>query len=238
MIYVYAITDRPQTAALPGTGIGGSRLLSVAYQDVAAVISSFSRVEVAPTAENVWRHEEIVEQLMAGGAVLPVRFGTVLADKAAAQAMLAARYPRFLANLDRVRGRVELGLRVLWQNEDCHVQQKGKTKEESSGRAYMLARAEEERRAQACRERGETLAAKLDRAVASLAVEGCHQILLAPRLLLTAAYLVEQRQVGAFQREVQAFSSAYPALRVVCTGPWPPYSFVGAGLTATEERGR
>lgn len=237
MIYVYAITDRPQTAALPGAGIEGSCLFAVAYRDIATVVSPIQCVEVPPTAKNVWRHEEIVEQLMAGGAVLPVRFGTMLADKSTARAMLAARYSHFLADLDRVRGRVELGLRVL-RDEDHPTQQEEGTRTESSGRAYLLARAAEERRARARYERGEALAAELDGVLAGLAVETSHQVQASPRLLLTAAYLVERVGVGPFLQKVQALGSAYPRMRVVCTGPWPPYSFVGADPSGVEERER
>lgn len=238
MIYVYAITDRPQTATVPEAGIEGSCLFPVAYRDIATVVSLLNRVEVPPTAENVWRHEEIVEQLMAMGAVLPVRFGTVLTDEAAVRAMLAARYSHFVANLDRVRGRVELGLRVLGENEDHPTQQDAAARTKSSGRAYLFARAEEERRARARYERGEALAAELDGVLAGLAVETSHQVQASSRLLLTAAYLVERVGVGPFLRKVQALGSTYPGMHVVCTGPWPPYSFVGTGLSGVEKRER
>jgi len=62
--------------------------------------------------------------------------------------------------------------------------------------------------------------------LAKLAVESIQQMLITPGLLLTAAYLVERNQVAAFRQAVEALSAAYPALRFLCTGPWPPYSFV------------
>jgi hypothetical protein len=43
---------------------------------------------------------------------------------------------------------------------------------------------------------------------------------------LTAAYLVERDRVATFQQEVEALSATYPALRFLCTGPWPTYNFV------------
>ena len=68
-----------------------------------------------------------------------------------------------------------------------------------------------------------------------LTVEHTHQVLFTHRLLLTAAYLVKRQQMAAFNRQVEALSVTYPALRFLCTGPWPPYSFVSTTLP-TEER--
>ena len=238
MIYLYAITDDPEVTTLPESGIGGASLLTCAYRDVAAVISPMVSAEIEPTADNVWRHEEIVEALMAESAVLPVRFGTVLADRTAVQATLAVHYSRFVTNLDRVRGRVELGLRVLWDDDGCPTDKDDGGRMADSGRAYLMARVEKEHQVQASRQRGEALAAELDARLADLAVQSTHRALVTPRLLLTAAYLVEQDQVVPFQQRVRALGAAYPALRFLCTGPWPPYSFVGAVVSTANERER
>jgi hypothetical protein len=41
--------------------------------------------------------------------------------------------------------------------------------------------------------------------------------------LLRAAYLVDREEVGAFVQQVRALQR--PGLDILCTGPWPPYSF-------------
>jgi hypothetical protein len=253
MIYLYAITDQP-TAAMPSvsnlaTGANQDRspLFGITYQDIAAVVSSVASAEVQPTEDNLWLHETVVEALMADRAVLPVRFGTVVPSEAVIQEALAAHYASLAANLDRVRGRVELGLRVLWEeelgHEDTETRRRGDPARRSipasphlpispsptpagSGRSYLLARLEEERQERAGRERAESLAAQVHLPLANLAVESTRQVLVTPRLLLTAAYLVEKDQVTTFRRAVESLSAAYPDLRFLCTGPWPAYSFV------------
>jgi hypothetical protein len=240
MIYLYSITDQPELPVPAEPGLEGTSLSSLPYQDIAAVVSPLPIAKVPPTEDNVWRHEAIVEALMADRAVLPVRFGTVLADEAAVQATLAVHYADFVASLDRVRGRVELSLRVLSSPEVFQVPQSspkfpsisqrnsGELREisEDSGRAYLMARLEEERQRQAWRQRAEALAEELHAPLAQLAVESTRQALITPRLLLTAAYLVERDQVAAFRREVETLNATYPTLRFLCTGPWPAYSFV------------
>ncbi len=247
--YLYAITDRPE-APLPvipaiakgivENGPEGPPPTSLAYRDIAAVISPLTVSEVPATEANLWRHEAVVESLMADRTVLPVRFGTVLADETAVRSFLVARYAGFVAGLRRVRGRVELGLRALCDETSFpHPQHRRPSAPlpKSSGREYLLVRLAEERRAQAQRQRAEALAAELHAPLARLATESTRQVLVTPSLLLKAAYLIEQDQVGAFRQAVEALSAAYPALRFLCTGPWPAYSFVTRAIEEGKDDG-
>ena len=234
-MYLYAITDRPDLPVPAEPGLEGTSLFSLAYRDIVAVVSPLATTKVPPTGDNVWRHEAIVEALMTDRTVLPVRFGTVLADEATVQSTLAAHYADFVASLERVRGRVELSLRVLW---DLEEQGSRGTREQGSrevrdhfsmegrGQKYMLARLEEERQHQVWRQRAEALAEEIHAPLVRLAAESTRQVLITPRLLLTAAYLVERDRVATFRQEVEALSATYPALRFLCTGPWPTYNFV------------
>jgi hypothetical protein len=43
-----------------------------------------------------------------------------------------------------------------------------------------------------------------------------------------AAYLVPAADVEAFAARVRALQHEHPAADLSCTGPWPPYSFVGS----------
>ena len=47
--------------------------------------------------------------------------------------------------------------------------------------------------------------------------------------LLRAAYLVERGQVDAFVTAVRRLQEDRADLALVCTGPWPPFSFVDQG---------
>jgi hypothetical protein len=236
MMYVYAITDQPALPLPTQPGLDEASLCSLVHQEIAAVFSSLPAADVAVTQANLWRHEAVVEALMADRAILPVRFGTVLDNESAIQAILAAHNASFVADLDRVRGQVEVGLRVLWNEEEKGSQRAGERPGTGGGgRSYLMARLEEERRAGAWRQQAEALASKLHAPLARLAAKSTRQLLLTPRMLLAAAYLIEQNQTAAFQREVEALSAVYPALHFLCTGPWPPYSFVTAGALSVHK---
>ena len=244
MIYLYAITDQPEMALPALTGWGEMNALdagvfSLVYMDIAAVAERLTAPTPLPVEANLWQHEALLDALMADHTVLPVRFGTVLIDDAALQAVLAAHYTDFINDLKRVRGRVELSLRVLWNDKDQIkenvIEQTAaqEAKIEMSGRAYMLARLKVEQQKQGSRQQAERLVAELHSPLAHLSVQNTNQILPTPALLLKAAYLVEQDEIKAFLREVEKLRVIYPALRFLCTGPWPPYSFVSSSTART-----
>lgn len=223
-LYLYAVIDRlDQHVARPA--LDNAITHTVIYQDIAAVVSPLTTIEARPTGANVWIHEAAVESLMADCAVLPARFGTVFSDEAAVNAFLAARYTAFQADLKRVRGRVEVGLRVLWGNSPSQPPAVERTGHQD-GHTYMMARLKQERQILEWRQTAASLATEVHSRMVTLAVEHTHQILITPRLLLTAAYLVEQDSVASFQQAVQVLVTTYPQMRFLCTGPWPAYNFV------------
>src|SRR5436190_5095371 len=112
MLYVYAITDAGQTLP-PVRGLADAPLGEVVQRELAAVYSVHLDEEIAATEETLWQHEHVVEAFMEDRAVLPVRFGIVFRDEAAVAAELEKRYGSLSASLEKVRGRVELGVRVL-----------------------------------------------------------------------------------------------------------------------------
>jgi Gas vesicle synthesis protein GvpL/GvpF len=73
------------------------------------------------TEEALWRHEEIVEALMNDRDVLPVRYGTRVADETEAARAVAARSDQLRAVLEHVSGAVELSLRVRAQESGTEL---------------------------------------------------------------------------------------------------------------------
>ncbi len=42
------------------------------------------------------------------------------------------------------------------------------------------------------------------------------------------AYLVDRDRLESFARAIRALDEREPEIEMVCTGPWPPYSFARA----------
>ncbi len=83
---------------------------------------------------------------------------------------------------------------------------------------YLRSRLEDR---QAARE----AAAWVDERVRGLAATGRARALETPELVLSASYLVARADVPRFRAAVEEVERTRPDLTLVCTGPWPPYSF-------------
>jgi hypothetical protein len=241
MIYLYAIADQPEAPLPDLTGLEDNPLFSLADGDIAAVVSTLSeangRTAPKPVDTNLWQHEAVLEALMNNHSVLPVSYGATFANEAALKDELATHHASFVAGLNRIRGRVEFSLRILWEVEskphmatDIHKTLVHSRVEPASpattGRDYLFSRLEVEHQRQALRRQAEELVAELHAPLDQVSIEHTHQILLTPRMLLKAAYLVERQHELDFGQEIKQLSQAYPDLRFLCTGPWPPYNFV------------
>jgi hypothetical protein len=219
VIHVYAFAEAAAAAAAAvgaAGAIDGAAVELLELDDVVVAISHHDRAPAA-SEESVVRHASVVEALARGGAaVLPARFGLAYPDEAALAAAVAARAGDLRAGLDRVRGRVELGLRVLGAEE------RDEEPGDVTGGEYLRARL----RAAARRER---VAADVHGSLEPVAAEATRSGGPGGRLLLNAAYLVDAPAVERFQRAVHDLQAAHPELSFVCTGPWPPYSFAPEG---------
>jgi len=215
VIYAYAICEPATAAALSRRrGLGGAALRALQREGIAAVYSRHRSLQPRPTAKLVMAHERVVEAVMARGAVLPLRFGTQLGDEDRLAAVLAARRRELLHALDRVRGHVELGLRVIREPDRRTDGGAG----ERSGRDYLLARVGDHRSA-------ELAARELHAPLAALADASVVRDHAAPPDILVAAYLVDVSRVPDFRRCADELAARQERLRVLVTGPWPPYSF-------------
>ena len=191
MIELLAITDDTAPAEPP--------LRIVRAGGLGVVVAPASEGEV--DADSLWRREALLEELMEQRALLPVRYGTLVEDDAAAAAAVAGRGEALAGALRRVRGAVELSVRAVAPGEP----------DEGSPGEHLQARAAHER----------TAAALHERLAAAAREHARHD----GRELLRAAYLVDRAEVDRFVSLVRGLQAEHGELSILCTGPWPPYSF-------------
>ena len=79
MLYVYAITDSP---ILPRrAGLQGASPRLIGERAPFAVVTDHETVAPQPSEHDLWIHEAVVEELMESTTVLPMRFGSTVADE-------------------------------------------------------------------------------------------------------------------------------------------------------------
>lgn len=165
------------------------------------------------------RHENAVHALAeAADAIVPIGFGAIYRDAGAVERLLRERAARFRAALARVRGRQEWGVKLFAEAEalaraaeaasaalrrlDAEIAAAG------PGRAYLLAKSRERALAAEAERLGAALATEIVQRLAPLsAATQLDEAALAsgaPRLLLKAAFLVENGEADRFLAEAGA----------------------------------
>jgi len=240
MIYVYAIADRPEEPLPSQLGLHDEALSAVIWRDIGAVVSKFNGAQTSKTADELWRHEEVVESLMSVRAVLPARFGTLLPSRQHVDDILRRVYRALVQDIERVRGHVEIGMRFLSTFETgAELNQPLTTSNglmppgAGPGSAYLRARLAQKRELQDRRRAKLGLVRDVYALLASHANASWLDGELDDRHGISAAFLVPRDRIGSFRDVVGEVAYANPGLALLCTGPWPPYSFVRAGAGAT-----
>ena len=112
--YLYAVTDAVEYPACGNIGINGATVYPVSEGPIVALVSDIAERRIRPERKNLVAHHAVVKRLMEQTTVLPVAFGTIADSPKALLGILKENSDAFVEQLDRVRGKVEMGLRVTW----------------------------------------------------------------------------------------------------------------------------
>lgn len=246
-VYVYGVAPaQPLAGANPPVhvvGMGGQRVRVVLHERLAAVVSDAAMAGYDVSRENLLAHERVVEGVMARTDVLPMRFGTVAAsDEVVREGLLARQCDALVEQLERVRGRVELGLMALWDRGHLFASIVSQSAQIRALRDEIAAKPKAatyfdritlgQLTEAAIRERSEREAGALLDAVETLACEVRINDPIGDMMLLNAAFLARRGDKQAFDTRVAELENAYAGrVALKYAGPLPPYNFVDLALS-------
>jgi hypothetical protein len=230
-LYVYCVGDELPESAFEGlAGVDGSPVRLLRLGRLSAVVSEAGEQPAAVTDENVLAHSHVNAAALARSTPLPFRFGTRAAPERLA-AYVSANEASLVAALARVRGCVEMSVKLLEKAQGESESEVGtrnsevKTVEGGRGTAFLLAKRREILGGEAARRRAEELAAWLAAGVSGLARETAARVRPAGAIALSAAHLVERARVAEYRARLRSLGAGRRDLRLLTSGPWPPYSF-------------
>ena len=251
MFQVYAITDRPDEPLSNLLGLDNEITSHIVWRDIAAVVGARGAGRASPTADELWRHEEIIESLMATRTVLPVRFGTFLPSEHDINVVLSRAYAALVQDIARVRGHVEIGMRFITNLEQrtdvgapasrdvesraasgnkCHLARplwgSFSSPGNRRGTAYLQGVLARQREARDGRRDWLRIVREVHEALAAHARATTFDDAQDDRPDIAAAFLVSHDRIAPFRERVNQAAQEHPELALLCTGPWPPYSFV------------
>lgn len=226
-LYAYCLSDEATGAMLEdAAGVCGERPRLLACNGVQAVVSDFAGERVAVERENVFAHERVIQRLLQQVTPLPFRFGTLVAEERLL-AYVEENRAGLMQSLERVRGSVEMSVKIIWGGAETEEEDAGGAveKNEGKGTAYLSSLRREIHGDARLKERAEELAAWLKERVGDAASE--HDVSLRPfeTLVVRAAFLVRRERLAEYRRKVEQALRAREGLRFLTSGPWPPYSF-------------
>jgi len=113
--YMYAVIHASDSVPESCPGVDGQGIYKIEEGRLAAVAGGVAAVRIRPERRHLAAHQEVLKQLLSSATPLPITFGTVADNPKAVRQFLAKHRSELLNQLKRVRGKVEMGLRVTWQ---------------------------------------------------------------------------------------------------------------------------
>lgn len=241
-LYVYCLGEGLSGAAFEGlAGVGRARVRVLELGRLSAVVSEAEGEATAVSEENLLAHNRVNAAALAVTTPLPCRFGTRAAPERLAE-YVSANEAALAAALARVRGCVEMSVKLMEKSEvnsrksevgtEAGVVDPGAA---GAGTAFLLKKRRELLGEEGARRRAEEAAAWLASSVGGLARETAARLSPPEAIFVRAAHLVERARVGEYRARLRALAAGREDLRLLTSGPWPPYSF---GEISEQNRGR
>ncbi len=240
--YLYAFVDGAadgQSFDMPG--LDGTTVYTIGDNGLTAIVSDLPNQKIRPERRRLAAHHEVLRRLMVDHTVLPVAFGVVADGPESVRRILRINHDGFIEQVERVRGRVEMGLRVTWDVANIFEYMTGLHQELRSLRDRIFRGGREpsqddkinlgrafDRLLNANRE------AHLERvteALQSHTVEIQANPPRAEREVMNLACLVERDRRNDFEQGVLEVAKRFDNnFAFDINGPWPPHNFVDISL--------
>lgn len=240
--YAYCIAERsafPELAnhrrpvPLEGVhGLFGGQTFLFPAADLTVVVSEHLPEDAArlsgPEASSAAReHAKVIAATFTRSTVLPFRFGTTFGDDDALRRSVRSNQRHFMANVERLRGKAEMHLKVL-VDDVCGEKLGTKAAEHAAGQAYLSHLRESATRQRERQSRARALSIQMHRMFLPLEEEITCKRTESGKMLLDIAHLVDKKFVERYQNKYSTATLQMKDCAMQLSGPWPPYHFVHA----------
>ena len=202
--YLYCIIPTPEKEKSFGNiGIGSeSRVYTINYKDVSAVVSDTPVKEYSVTEEYSKAHENVARTVLKKHSVVPAAFGQVFKNQKILRMLMKKAYKTLKESMKLVDNKTELGVKAILSKEIAESWDEKKKKQFEHNASEIYSR----------------LNKKADESVKGR--------LFSKRLILNSSFLVDKRKIKGFSKDMEMLSNKYKDMKLRYSGPWPPYSFV------------
>ncbi|HEY0671480.1 MAG TPA: GvpL/GvpF family gas vesicle protein [Longimicrobiales bacterium] len=221
--YAYCVVPIAHYPPAGLTGLDGASVEYLAAGPVGVWVSRMSRPQ--PGVALLQAHNDVVEAAITEQVTpVPLRFGQWLAEEAQLVAGIEEKAARYVEQLEQFAGCLEFGLRFLDPSigtEARDVHPAGPI----SGYEYMQALAANSKLADQIRRQAEEVRERVGMILGHLIRAQQEEKSDSPHAVLTLSHLVARPHLDEYREQARSLRTDFPALRMLLSGPWPPYSF-------------
>ncbi len=234
--YAYCIAERqsfPELARhrrpMPLTGVSGlfgNQTFLFPAGDLAVIVSEHAAQDTdrikAETQQAAKDHARVISECFKLSTVLPFRFSTTFPDDDGLRRSVRSNQRHFLANVERLRGKAEMHLKVL-VDDTCPG---NSARDMRVGQQYLTSLRESASRQRERQSKARALSVQMHRMFLPLAEEITCKRMESGKMLLDIAHLIDNRTVERYQNKYSSATQELKECRMQLSGPWPPYHFV------------
>lgn len=218
---------------------------TIHYKDAAVVAAEVPMKIYHPNKENLMMHQNVISSVMKqNDTVIPISFGNVFKTEKDVEVLLKNLYPQFGKLFPEIKGKIELGLKVIgkkeWLESEINknpkvekMSEKVRGKSESAGfyeRIQLGGMAQ-----QFFTAIQDDIQADIFAPLETAAEAAKRNDPTSEKMLLNAAFLVDGNQEERFDRKVnEAHEKWKDKVDFKYTGPWPAYNFINIRLKVEE----
>jgi hypothetical protein len=226
-IYLYCILRATREPPPNLVGIDGAPVRAVDLDGLGAWVTDSEATTVVPSPQRAREHDRVVRAALESETPLPARFGQVVAGETELRAALIERRDVLEAALKKVEGAVEMTVRILVPAPTTEPIEKAAVGQEGaqSGRRYLERLAALQREERNVLARVGLIRDRVHSAVGDLVRAQSFAGAVAGSSLATLSHLVPRERIDAYRGALQTLRDENPALAIMVSGPWAPYSF-------------
>jgi len=220
------------------------KVYAVPFRDIACVASDykenfFDMAVKEDVARKLVSHQRVIEKIMNGHSIIPIKFGTLIEDREGIRKFLEIGYPEFKRSLRNLNKNIELDVTALWNDwnevvntiaaEDASIRTlkeeiaKKPHKENLSDRiriGSMIKTALDKKKEELQKEMLEFIFSQVQ-------VEKTkkHDVM-KDEMIFNCAFLIDEDREDEFDRALEELNRRYDeSVQFRCIGPLPLYSF-------------
>lgn len=244
-VYIYGvILDHQQKKFNLRDKTEWGEVYTISYLDVSCVAGDYQKASFdfrdrEEAAEQLIRHQTVIENVMKDYTIIPFKFGSILDNSHEVKKVLEKGYHEFKKGLQEMDKKIELDVVAVWNDLDSIIKKIGRENEEISSFKQNIAKKSPQDSFQERVKIGSMIKDALDEKRHELQTEMVDILEKRTKIygskkhehmndtmILNCAFLLDKNRESEFDQALHGLNERYNGrINFRCVGPLPPYSF-------------